>query len=148
MSTNSTSGTEKGTGIASESLEHGYERTDAKGLPLIGFILFLLAGTFLVMLFTSWMLGQFKEHRQRTDLPRHVLADEKQEPPAPTLQAYPNTDYGEYELNQRLQTETYSFIDREAGQVLLPVERAMELVLEEGIQRPDLPADEVDEEGR
>lgn len=147
MSTNSTS-SEKGTGIASESLEHGYERTDAKGLPLIGFILFLLVGTFLVMLFTGWMLDQFKENRQRTDLPRHVLADEKQEPPAPTLQAYPNWDYGEYELNQRLQTETYSFIDQETGQVLLPVERAMELVLEEGIQRPDLPAEDVDEEGR
>ena len=118
-------------GPPSESLEHGYELRDARGLPLLGFAVAIMLGTAAAMGVTHLVQSSLLEKREKLDTPRHELADERQVPPAPRLQAFPNKDYAEYEAVQRQLVSSYGWIDREAGLVRLPVERAMELLLED-----------------
>ena len=64
--------------------------------------------------------------------PGHPLAVE-QVAPAPRLQADPPAEYAAFAAEQRRVTSTYGWLDRDAGVVRLPVERALEIVLEEGL---------------
>lgn len=53
-------------------------------------------------------------------------------PPAPRLQVTPAADLSHY-LNQEKETlDTYGWVDRKSGIVRIPVDRAMELLLEKG----------------
>jgi hypothetical protein len=55
------------------------------------------------------------------------------QPPAPRLQAYPAQELEAYRKAQSRWTLEYGWIDRAEGLVHVPIERAMELVLEEGL---------------
>jgi hypothetical protein len=109
----------------------GYERSDAdpRRLVLAGFILALLLGVALAA--SAWL-------SQTTDA--EILGQEKTspvrglrtEPPGPELQAIPAR---ELELvrarEERMLTRT-EWIDPINGVVRIPIERAMELSLQEG----------------
>jgi hypothetical protein len=54
-------------------------------------------------------------------------------PPAPRLQVTPVLDLKNYRDSQWEQLETYGWVDKEGGVVRIPIERAMDLVLERGL---------------
>jgi hypothetical protein len=59
-------------------------------------------------------------------------------PPEPRLQANPVLDLKKYRAAEEAELRTYGWVDRPNGVVRVPVERAMELVLERGLPaRPD-----------
>jgi hypothetical protein len=63
----------------------------------------------------------------------HPLAAERETPPAPRLEADPAASLVE---QRRLETERlsgYRWVDRSAGVVAIPIERAMELLAAEGL---------------
>lgn len=55
------------------------------------------------------------------------------ESPAPPLQAAPKSDLAEFEARIDDQLNHYAWIDRQAGIVRLPIERAMALLVERGL---------------
>ncbi len=63
----------------------------------------------------------------------HPLATLDERAPGPQLQANPPRELAEYLAGQRDAAESYGWIDPEAGLVRLPQERALELVLSEGL---------------
>jgi hypothetical protein len=60
-------------------------------------------------------------------------ADVRVLPPAPRLQVTPVLDLKNYRDSQWEQLETYGWVDKEGGVVRIPIERAMDLVLERGL---------------
>ena len=54
-------------------------------------------------------------------------------PPAPRLQSDPAGELAQHRALEARRTEEYAWIDRPAGVVRVPVERAMELLLERGL---------------
>ena len=74
----------------------------------------------------------------------HPLATPDERAPGPQLQSNPPREFAEYLAGQRDAAESYGWIDPEAGIVRLPQERALELVLGEGL--PSRPR--VEGEGR
>jgi len=59
-------------------------------------------------------------------------------PPEPRLQANPMLDLKKYRAAEEAELKSYGWVDRPNGVVRIPVERAMELVLERGLPaRPD-----------
>ncbi len=57
----------------------------------------------------------------------------RQEPPAPRLQPQPLRDIRELRAANDAQLANYAWVDKSAGVVRIPIERAMELVAERGL---------------
>lgn len=67
-------------------------------------------------------------------------ADRPVETPAPRLQATPQRDLAEFEARMTRELTHYGWIDREAGIVRLPIDRAMALLVERGLPDTGGPA--------
>jgi hypothetical protein len=121
----------------------GHERTDAHVRPLVLFLALLALGCGIALLLMRWTFDAFERSAAKRDEPGHPLASDHQQAPAPRLQADPPAENAAFEARQRELLTTYGWLDPDGGVVRLPVERALELVLEEG-----LPAREEGEPGR
>ncbi len=106
----------------------GHEGRDADILGvvlIIGLVLVLLAIGFLAA------RGVFRYAQRRTGPAARVmkLADF----PAPRLQAYPADDYRAFLKARERELHSYGWVDRKSGVVRVPIERAMQLVVERGL---------------
>lgn len=54
-------------------------------------------------------------------------------PPGPRLQARPSTDLVKFKAEQSHAVDSYGWTDKTAGMAHIPVERAMEMVLQKGL---------------
>jgi hypothetical protein len=54
-------------------------------------------------------------------------------PTLPTIQVNPARDLLQVRATERANIEEYGWVDRERGTIRIPVERAMELLLERGL---------------
>jgi hypothetical protein len=61
-------------------------------------------------------------------------------PPAPRLEAVPGLQLQELRANEDKQLHTYGWVDQKAGVVHIPIDRAMELLLQRGL--PARPAEQ------
>lgn len=117
---------------AVSSAAPGYETRDADTRA----VLLFLAVLFVVLnltLFGTWRLFR---HFLVADVPApsaSSFADERQIPPAPELQVNGRTDLQRMYDKQQKELETYGWEDRQAGIVRIPIDRAMELLLQKGL---------------
>jgi hypothetical protein len=66
--------------------------------------------------------------------PASPFANVREIPPGPVLQVTPREDLQQTLTRQRLKLETYGWENRQAGTVRIPIERAMELLLQNGMK--------------
>lgn len=111
------------------STEAGYEVSDARVKPLVIFVVVLFLITVGVMGTSGWILERLAAGRA-PEPELHPLAEPRQVPPAPRLQDVPARDIAEHRAIQDRLLGEYEWIDREQGIVRIPIERAMELVVE------------------
>lgn len=84
----------------------------------------------------AWVLLEFFS-------PETTLTETAQElPPEPRLQVLPARDYQLYLQRERDRLERYAYIDQGAGVVQIPIERAIELVAEQGLPFEAAPRNE------
>lgn len=110
-----------------------HERTDARAGPIVMFTLGLSLLVALTFLGVSWLQESLLARAARADAPSHPMADARALPPEPRLQATPALDIEAYRSAQAAVAESYDWIDRDAGVVRIPIDRAFERVLEEGL---------------
>jgi hypothetical protein len=62
-------------------------------------------------------------------------------PPEPRVQDNPRRDLAEYLNQQQFELHRYNVVNRQTGQVTIPIERAMDLLIQRGIpsQKPPAP---------
>ena len=53
-------------------------------------------------------------------------------PPEPRLQAYPEADLIEFQAREEKQLTTYGWVDEDAGVARVPIDRAIDMLLERG----------------
>lgn len=111
----------------------GHEASDVRVGPLIVSLALLAAGCFAALLLMRWLFVGLDDAARARDLPGHPLAAEHQVAPAPRLQADPPAEYRAWREAEERALAGYAWLDRDAGLVRLPVERALDLVLEEGL---------------
>lgn len=109
----------------------GHERRDVRP----GSVVVWTAGVFVLMLFAfaaMWLLlGGMNSYLTRTGPPANPMADYgPTEPPAPRLQADPLADLQALRAREQAQLDGYGWVDRQAGTVHIPLDRAMQLLLE------------------
>jgi hypothetical protein len=110
----------------------GYETSDANpgSLLLFGLGMFVTIG--LVLLIAAGVFKYFSAS-QSLGAPASPFANASQIPPAPRLQTEPKLDLEHLRAREDRLLHTYEWIDPNAGIVRIPIERAMELVLQRGL---------------
>jgi hypothetical protein len=124
-----------------------YETRDVKVRPLAVFIAGLTIVGVFVYLVSYMLIGLFGGQAAREDaqvapssVSRPALAPgEERLPPEPRLQAAPAADMGALRREEDAILTTYGWVDRQAGVVRIPIDVAMQQVLEEGfpVRQPD-----------
>ncbi len=74
------------------------------------------------------------ERTAKTDAPVSPLAATlPKEPPEPRLQQTPGAALVRMHENEKVALESYGWVDKNSGVVHIPIDRAMDLVLEKGL---------------
>lgn len=113
--------------------DSGYERSDAdaRTVAAAGAALVLMLVLVLAAMFG---LYRFLAERPRPfDVPRPPLAGARAPQPAPRLEVSPTAALAELRAREAEALTTYGWMDREAGIVRIPIERAMEMIARDGL---------------
>jgi len=108
-----------------------HETTDASVRPIVltGVALAIVAA----MVFTiSIRLFHFFVERPAQSPPNPMASENAQFPPAPRIEEHPATELEQLRQDEDHTLTTYGWVDRNAGKVRIPIDRAMELQLERG----------------
>jgi hypothetical protein len=118
---------------APESLPAGgHERRDIRVGTVLGWSVGLV-GLVLFTVVTMWLLVQgLRSRQEHLSPPASPLAGSygPSEPPAPRLQTDPRGDIARLRAREQAQLDGYGWIDRGAGTVHIPIDRAMELFVQ------------------
>lgn len=115
----------------------GYEKRDVSAKWIFGIVVFLAAAGLIM----HFCLAGVMQRLQRTPTPRDAFAGAQRLSPAaaelntnvPHLQLSPSADLKQFRGREEAELNTYGWIDRTSGIVRVPIERAMELVLQRGL---------------
>jgi len=95
------------------------------GAAILGLVLATSAGV--------WVLvGHYVRREARASAPNPMAAYGPKAPPAPKLQTEPRSDLETMRAGEDETLHGYGWVDRNAGRVRIPIERAMELVAKSG----------------
>lgn len=75
----------------------------------------------------------FESRQQAREIAPSPLVEIRPLPPAPRLQVTPELDWDHFRAEQDSVANNYGWVSKEAGVVRIPVERAIELMLQRGL---------------
>jgi len=110
----------------------GYETRDANVRGVFGFLVVLS----IVLVFTSivcWGLFRHYSAGRASLTPTSPFSNTRQLPTGPQLQVNPRQDLLKFKAQQEHSLESYSWENKEDGTVRVPIERAMEMLLKQGL---------------
>ena len=112
----------------------GYEHRDLSVGWIFGIVLFLACCGVMIHLMLAALLEQFSGKPTPGDRWQPERTSVRSRPgPGPQLQISARMDLRYFRAQEDKQLTNYGWVDRKSGIVRLPIERAMELVLQEGL---------------
>ena len=111
--------------------EPSYEKGDVHFRGVLIFAVALVVGVVLTLVLVGGMIALLAQHSP-SSMQASPTGTPSVVPPPPVLQAQPWEDLRRYREEQSRILLNYAWIDRKAGIVQIPIERAMELVIERG----------------
>jgi hypothetical protein len=114
-----------------------HEVSDVSTEAIVKFGLGLLTSTIVVFLFIWGLFHYFATREEGLELPRPPMAATDQLPPEPRLQGSrghqlpPEREMKEMRAAQEAALHSYGWVDRNAGILRIPIEQAMQKLLEE-----------------
>ena len=112
---------------------HDHERTDAKVRPLVIFLIGMFVTIVFSIGFTTVLfefLTQRAESKQNKAAPLQI---ENEVPPTPQLQVVPGFDLSNQRAEEAERLESYGWVNQERKTVHLPIDKAMDVLLEKGL---------------
>ena len=124
-------------GVDEADLRAGYQLKDMQVSVVasaLGALLVVLAVVLvLVSVFMARATGIPPSISRPIDLIQGTASSAQPTPPAPRLQPEAGTDRAAYEAHEQTQLQSYRWVDRTAGVVSIPIDRAMDLTLQRGL---------------
>jgi hypothetical protein len=124
------------------SSNEGYEHSDAEPRSLLHWGAWLIAVLVVVFFSMAWLFG-FYGKVQSLGKPASPFENARVLPPAPRLQVEPRAELHAYCEQQDKLLTTYGWADEHNGVVRIPIDRAMDLTLQQGLparSAADVPA--------
>jgi hypothetical protein len=119
--------------IDPESLARHYEADDVRSGPLIWFTGGLLVAIAIALVFLWWLVGLWLGRSVEVGVQLPPVITTPQPVPGPGLDALPESELGRLLTREGERLNSYGWIDRDAGVVHIPIDRAMELIVETGL---------------
>lgn len=113
--------------------ERHHETRDMDIRPIVMFGAALVGSTAAVLLLMAWLFGYFAAREARLDVPPSPLAETRRPPPEPRLQIAPATDLEEIRGTEDAALNSYGWVDRKAGILRIPIDRAITLLAQRGL---------------
>ncbi|HYN15594.1 MAG TPA: hypothetical protein VES66_07385 [Terriglobales bacterium] len=111
-----------------------YEPREADLRVVLWFLAALGLAAVLVLLVLWGMFGYFRsKSAERGPLPSPRMYTSAPSVPQPRLQPNPVADYNVYRLSDQETLNSYGWVDQKAGTTRIPIDRAMDLVVERGL---------------
>jgi hypothetical protein len=110
-----------------------YERSDASPRSLVYFTLAMAAVLAVTCISLIWLFKHYEKTENSGSFVAAPFAGVRPLPPPPRIQPNPAADMQSYLQSQQDLLNSYGWIDRQNGIVRLPIDRAMELLLERGL---------------
>ena len=127
----------------------GYERRDIGIAPVVYFLVALLVGGLLVFFVVDGIYRSLEKRSQAEQAPvsplvtnapadtRKLSADYrdylKQNFPTPQLEIDERSQLDKVRINEAQTLSTYDWVDQKAGTVRIPIDRAMDLIVQRGL---------------
>lgn len=119
--------------MANFSPTHDHERTDARVRPIAAFLVFMFVSV-LAAYGVITVLFEYFTQRQISRYGNPVqLSAPGGESGAPELQVVPGLDLREIRAEEAEQLEGYGWVDQRQGLVHVPIEQAIDMLLEQGV---------------
>jgi hypothetical protein len=112
-----------------------YERSDVNVRGILGFGLGLVIAAAVIHLLMWWLLDALAIREAAQEPPPSPLAVRPGQsvPPEPRLQISPPRDMQELRAAEETLLHSYGWVDQQAGVVRIPIERAMQVLVERGL---------------
>lgn len=115
--------------------DRGYEVRDVEVRWIAGAGIVLAVVLVAAFVLMRWTFDRFAERERDRQGPPATLVERPGEgvPPEPRLQANPRRDLEAMRAEEEAVLGTYGWVDRERGIVRMPIDRAMEIVVQRGL---------------
>lgn len=111
---------------------HDHEHTDMSITSILWFALSLVVTAILVHLVLAWLYAYFDAHKEGGEAVS-PFAPPRTLPPYPRLQVSPPMELRNFRAKEDQVLTTYGWVDKSKGVVRIPIDRAMDLILERGM---------------
>ena len=124
----------------SPSTREGYERRDTQVKVLAWLLAALLGATLVVLLLMKALFGYLASREDRRQPAPSTLAGTRNSiPPEPRLQNTPFDELRRMRAEEDAALASYGWVDRKAGIVRIPIERALEIASRGGVTGESAP---------
>lgn len=110
----------------------GYEQRDANIPDLLKFGFWMAVVITVTMFAMKWTFN-YMDRTQTVSTPATVFERPREVPPSPRLQAEPREEIKQYCDGQERELNTYGWVDQRLRVVHIPIDKAMDLVLKNGL---------------
>lgn len=111
----------------------GHETRDFSVRVVTWFAVGLVASTFVIYLGVAGLYRFFESVHPSPQSPSRIALHPHMVAPPPRLQTNATVDLARYEKREREKLNSYGWIDKPAGILHIPIERAMDLVAQRGL---------------
>jgi hypothetical protein len=118
---------------ADEQVGHRHEVRDVQVRPIAMFAVGLVIVTGVVVLLVAWLFQYFAVRQAKLDVPASPLAVTQAKPPEPRLEVVLDQVLRQVRADEQAMLRSYGWVDRQAGIVRIPIDRAMTLLAERGL---------------
>lgn len=111
----------------------GHETRDVKPRTILALVIGLAALTLVAVVAIGGVFKYLNARQAQSAQPVPPLVQERRLPPQPRLQVEPGIDLERLRTAEDERLNSYGWVNRQAGVVRIPIERAMALIAERGL---------------
>lgn len=107
-----------------------YEKTDVNLKSVTGAGVVFVVAAAIICVGVWGLFTHYRDQDQRRDVRRTLVQTPPPIPPEPRLQLNPSQEWRAYRESQQRILDSYDWVSKEQGRVRIPIQRAMEMLVE------------------
>ncbi len=111
----------------------GHETRDINVRVVTWFAIGLVASALVIFPVVVGLYRLFERQHPSAEPPSRIALHLHMVAPPPRLQVNPTIDLAQYEAAQKAKLNSYGWVDKSAGIIRIPIERAMDLIAQRGL---------------
>lgn len=115
------------------NVSHRHEERDVQPWLIVVFGVGLVVMSLVVLLVANWLFDALAARQARLEKPPSPLAETRQPSTEPQLQVAPAQELRKMRAAEDAVLSSYGWVNREAGIVRTPIDRAIELLVQRGL---------------